>query len=678
MSTYNEKLTAISRTKINLVELVMDYCSLSFGVAPCTASGTKCFNTFITCGDTANYDLTTKTYQFINANMPLNLLNNFYGYKPYIKNVDLISGEIKDGETIIKRLKVQFYDELGDDFGIDPYLTDRASVQGTFWKKFIARNKNYKGRLIKLYEGFDDVASGSFELKFVGKIDNIEINKGIVTIEAVDLLRSLKDIKYPVAYGIYLSEVLGDIFTCGSESEMLALDAQLFDYAERTDFEAPSATCVSAYQSGGTLSEGITYYYVLVQYDVHGRPIGAINLQTEITVAADPAHNSAFISWSNITGTSYSRVFRIYDSDTIYYWQTTGTSLYDTGAAGTDGVPPGSAKRYFQLNGVDATDIDNWDALTSIDVDVNDASDLPSSGYIIINKEVMYYASKSGNTLQNLLRGLFETEYERHEIYDGVFRLLSYAADNPFTILDDMLTTVAGIDAAYIDAKFATYESAWTGIDVSLRPLVKASNLAEIYFDLVSLVNCLSWVGEDGKIKIIKHTESPASYNTLTDEANIIFNSASVDLNEDSRFTRWGLYWNKTDATKGIKESGAYNRFDILVDADAESEAGYNESREDIQYSIWLNDDSDTASNISTHITALLADRQTRTKQTQEIINASVELKDNTNLLGDIIKLSTTQLQDIDGNDYSEVAFRIMKKEPDNNRIKLKLQRRYS
>ena len=642
--------------------------------APCDATGTKCFNTFYTCAQQNSFDITTKTYQFINANLPLNIITDFYGYKPYIKQVDSLASEIKDGETIVKRLKVQFYDEEGDDFGVDPYLTDRASVQGSFWKKFIARNKNYKGRLIKLYEGFDDVLFANFELKFVGKIDNIEINKGVVTVEAVDLLRSLKDIKYPVLTGAYLSEVLGNVFPCASSAEMLALTAQRYDYAERTDFTSLSVTLTSEYQAAGTLSSG-TYYYIIIQYDVLGRPLFR---EINSCVISTGGHNAVLLEWTNDASVSYTRVFGRTNGTQAMYWETTGESIDDLGAAGTSGYPESAAKRYFILTTNDPTTSGNWSAVTSIDVDVNDASTLPASGYITINKEVMYYASKSSNTLQNLLRGLFDSSFERHEIYDSVLRLLSYAADNPFTILDDILTTVAGIDAAYVDAKFATYETAWSDINVSARPIIKASTLADVYFDLVNLVNCLSWVGEDGKIKIVKHTENPASYTAITDEANIVFESPKVDLNESSRFTRWGLYWNRIDSSKGIKDSEAYNRFNIRVNADAESAAGYNEYKEDIQYTAWLNDDSDVVADINTYITALLTNRETRTKQAQEVIALEVELKDGAILTGEVVELTTSQLQDEDGNDYSAVQFRVMKKEPANNKIKLKLQRRFS
>lgn len=675
MATYSAKLNSISRIKINIVKLIMDSCDLTFGVSPCTATGIECYNTFPTCGDQPNYDKVTKEYEFIDADLPLSIINNFYGKHPLIKMLQVIPSEIKDGETIVRRLKIQFYDDKNaNDFGIDPYVENRASVQGSFWKKFIARNKNYKGRIIELREGFNDVAENDFELKFAGRIDNISIDKGVVTLEAVDLLRALKDIKYPLSKGIYLDEIFGDVLPADGQTEMLALRAQKYDYCERQDFVAPAIFSLIGADLGGSLVPATVYYYILIAYDARGNPIGKATGNYEVEVG----ENAIQISWTNVGNASYYRLFgRDFQNET-QYWETAGNGYDDDGTAGTFGIPPGAAKRYYILSGTDPTNISDWNSINQIEVDVSDDSELPSSGYLMIGKEVVSYSSKSSNILLGMQRALFGTSPERHNEGDEVKILLNYTPDNAFTILDDLLTVVGKIPSAYIGDNFATYEAAGSDINVSARPIIKANNLADIYFDLVNIMDCLSWVGEDGKIEIIKHSENPPSYNYLSDEKNFILNSVTVNLNEESRFTRWGLYWNTIDPSKGIKESEAYSRFNLLVDADAESDAEYNDVVENIQHTVWLNDDSDVVADIVTFIDTLLAKRQTRTRDAQEIIEAEVELKDSNVMLGDIVKVTTNELQDKDGNNFSEVEFRVMRKEPIRNKIQLKLQRRFS
>lgn len=59
--SFDSKRIEFAREHIYIVELELDYCSNTFGVAPCTASGSgdaKCFNTIETTQDLPNYTLT--------------------------------------------------------------------------------------------------------------------------------------------------------------------------------------------------------------------------------------------------------------------------------------------------------------------------------------------------------------------------------------------------------------------------------------------------------------------------------------------------------------------------------------------------------------------------------------------------------------------------------------------
>ena len=61
----------MGRQPFQYVEIDLDYCANTAGVAPCAASQTgdaKCFNTYATCNDTPNFNLTTKTYRFCSPN----------------------------------------------------------------------------------------------------------------------------------------------------------------------------------------------------------------------------------------------------------------------------------------------------------------------------------------------------------------------------------------------------------------------------------------------------------------------------------------------------------------------------------------------------------------------------------------------------------------------------------
>jgi len=665
----------------------MDYCNLTFGVGPCTATGTKCYNTFPTTKDAPNYDKGEKEYKYVNEGLPLSVINDYYPAKPYIKSFNDLPTEIKEKDTVVKRLKIQLYDEDDNDVGVDPYRSDRTTITGTYWKKWLARNSNYKGRIVELHEGFEDLAEGSFELKFAGRIDNIAINKGIVTIEAVDLLKKMSEIEYPLDRGVSLAILHGNLHIVNSQSAMLATGALIYDWAQRTDFESLTGIGpTTVYDPAGTLNVGDQYQYYYIAYDEEDRPF-ARKTGIVMGVIIGAGKNAVDLSWTADADASYYRVYRRFasgDNSYVYYTVTAPTVSYrDLGTGYTSGIPPGEAEIFYRLSGEDPTSIGNW-AKThqSINIFLDSNTDLDSSGYVLINKEVIYYGSIVSSSpyyvLQSTKRRQFSTSPDRYEIGTGIRALLKLDAGNPFTHLKTLLDN-AGIASAYIDTKFTTYESAWGGVDFSTRVIIKKIKLSKIYFQLVNAVDCMSWVGEDGKIKILNHTENPAAYATITDAANIILDSAKVDLNEGSRRTRWLLYWNRYDLEKGIEDEGSYNRANVVVDATAESSDEYNDEQEDLQYCTFLNDDSDVVADINTWITdTLLDNRKSRTRDAQTFFYCDVELKDNDIKTGDIIKLSTDKLQDKDGVDYSEIEFRVIKKEPKGNKISLKLIRRFS
>lgn len=670
----------ISRRKIDLLKLKMDYCANTYGVAPCTASGAanlKCFNTFATCQDTPNFVKTTKDYKFINYDVPVSILNDFYGCYPFIKTFNDLPTEIKEKNTLIKRLKIDLYDDDFNDVNVDKYRSERTSIQGSFWKKFIARNLNYKGRIVEKYEGYEGLTEADFKLVFAGAIENITLNNGVVTIEAVDLLSELGKIDYPLKTSAYLTADLGKEFTANSESAMLALDALKNDYCVRTDFL--SITNVTFFQpDGGTIPDGRQYRIAIIAYDAEGRAIGKNEQLFTMVNFVDDSKQSVQISGDNVSG-AVNYIYFIKDEFLTQWYSGYASSSMGitlTSLSGPSGPPPVVADRYFKLNDDDPTNAANWVYSNKLDITISDASSFNASGYIRLDKEIIYYASKSGNTLQNCTRGMFNTDRDFHYANTVVYALLFEAPDNPFTLLKKIFGFINY--SAYLDTKFTTYETAWAGINFSLRVVAKDTKLAEIYFDLVDILDCMSWEGEDGKIKILKHSETPASVATLDENANIIGGSQKVDLNEDSRKTRWIQYWNRFDIEKGLKEKEAYSRIIITVDTDLESASNYNDKVEDLRYTAWLNDDSDTEADIITYINNLLSARKARQKSAQPFLECEVELKDGGIVTGDLVDVSTSKLQDEFGENYSGVRFRVIKKEPvDRNKFKLKLLRKF-
>lgn len=155
---YNQKYVLytkmISRTPSTLIIITLDYCSRIFGTSPCLATGTPCYNTWPTCKYQSAYVNVGKDYKFTLREKPV----PFPGPRPYLLNETYLSTEIKPDEsiTVDYRITLEFQDEPDSDIGIDPYVSQRSSVQGTFWRKLKARNNNYKGRFVKIKKGYID------------------------------------------------------------------------------------------------------------------------------------------------------------------------------------------------------------------------------------------------------------------------------------------------------------------------------------------------------------------------------------------------------------------------------------------------------------------------------------------------------------------------------------------
>jgi hypothetical protein len=490
----------------------------------CTATGTKCYNTYATCRDKANFSRTTKELKFTPADCPVPFRT---GERPYIEKIAWFPTEIKhDNLTTKARVKITMLDEADTDIGIDPYVSDRSSVQGTFWKKLLARSPNYKGRKIQIYEGFDGLAESDFQEKFVGTIDNIARSGNRITIEAVDILKSLADIDIPP------------------------------------------------------------------------------ELDVKITTA-------------------------ITDSQTT--------------------------------------------------ITLDDVTDLDSAGYVRINDEIIQYTAKNAvsNQLTGCARGKFSTIAAAHSENDKVQKCRYYAQDNPFDILQEMLSTDAGIAAGYIDSASFTTAKGWPGGEIDFEAIIsEPTSLEELFFEIVELIDCKVWVAEDLKITISRNipNEGGRSYTTLTDAENIIDGSGSVDLNEKSRITRVSIYWDP-NAIGDREKPATYARLDIAIDSDAESVNEYNDEIKKTIWCRWINSGCDTEENLNTWINELTGRYVLNRRDAAPLVTLSVEMKDSGLKTGDYVMLSTDEIQEIDGNDVSAARFRVIRREEKGNRYIYKLER---
>jgi hypothetical protein len=159
--SYELERTRDTRRPFTLVELDLDYCSLLYGEAPCTAAlgvtgAAKCFNTRSTCQDAVNYARSTKTYRFCSnvADLPRDL-----GALPLLQSVTIVPAKLKVGSGLGERggCTVTLRDGRHNDVGIDKYVAERPydpEQQGTILGRLAARNTYFLGRTIRVMQGY--------------------------------------------------------------------------------------------------------------------------------------------------------------------------------------------------------------------------------------------------------------------------------------------------------------------------------------------------------------------------------------------------------------------------------------------------------------------------------------------------------------------------------------------
>ena len=194
--TYAAQAEKFGKHAVQIVELYLDYCSLTFGVAPCGATlGQKpCYNTRNTCRSTSTYDggetANKKIYRFSSVRIDGIQQPGDAPTFPVLLGVDTSPTVLTPGKGLGVRstVSISLADFPWTDSGIDPYLFARLEASGaitydslgafyndmiaiyndnsddpvlpsnigSFWGKFLIRNKYYQNRRIDVLTGFLD------------------------------------------------------------------------------------------------------------------------------------------------------------------------------------------------------------------------------------------------------------------------------------------------------------------------------------------------------------------------------------------------------------------------------------------------------------------------------------------------------------------------------------------
>ena len=205
--------TTFGREPVTIVELDQDFCTLTYGVAPCEAilgqtGSDKCYNTRRTCQDSANYDPESLTLRFCK---PMERIPVSWGAIPSLVSVSTSPTRINPGGAdsssgpLGKRatVTITLQDHPDSDFKTDKYVAERFTGEanadgvgfdprqrGTFWAKWIRRNPYYNGRLLRIRDGYLGQALEDMRVRhyIIDAVDGPD-NSGRVTVRGTDILR---------------------------------------------------------------------------------------------------------------------------------------------------------------------------------------------------------------------------------------------------------------------------------------------------------------------------------------------------------------------------------------------------------------------------------------------------------------------------------------------------------
>lgn len=203
--------TTPGREPIQIVEIVQPLCANTYGLAPCTASGTadeKCYNTRATCQDTANYaGSSTLSLYFSSGKVAEAGVSGAPYIIPSLTGVSTAPTEINlastnpDAGGLGNRAvcSISFMDHAHTDRRVDPYVSGRSwdpLERGSFWSKWLVRNKYRQNILIRVYEGYEGQALGAMVKRtyFLQSVQGPD-SSGRVTVTGKDILTRIEERK---------------------------------------------------------------------------------------------------------------------------------------------------------------------------------------------------------------------------------------------------------------------------------------------------------------------------------------------------------------------------------------------------------------------------------------------------------------------------------------------------
>lgn len=517
--------TAHERKLAIVVEMDLDRCALTFGTAPCTATGTKCYNTRATCKDVPNYDRTTYTYRFGLRGAPV---PPGVAARPYIIRADAASTVIDPEAGLARRntLRIVMADEADSDLEQDPYADTRATpAQGSFWTRLIARNPNIAGRLVRVRRGYAtepwDWNTFLDELYIVERLSGPG-RDGEVELVLKDPIKLTDRTKIPAA----------------TDGKLLA---KLEAYAHRGDVVSATSTTV---------------------------------VLTSAASAVDDAYNGMEVYITAGIGAGQRRSITDYDGEsrtaTVAAWAVTPDSTatceisalsiaLPSGKGAQYADPATSGKREFIRIGEEVIE------------------------YTAKSGDTLSWSTAASRAQFGTAR---ESHAKDAQVQLCRAFIAKPVTEVVQALLEEGGMPTSTVDTASLTAAEAHWYGDQFKVTACLSEPETASDLLADLLPQISAA--LWWSPQTQKAVLQAMLPSQATPAEWTDSANLILGSVSVEVLEELRLTFAAAYYSQGNATSNRREPKNFTAGEIYIDTDAESADEYGDRRTGVVYSRWF------------------------------------------------------------------------------------------
>jgi len=271
-----------------------------------------------------------------------------------------------------------------------------------------------------------------------------------------------------------------------------------------------------------------------------------------------------------------------------------------------------------------------------------------ASGLVRIGREIMPYTI-SGDVLTFTKRGQEGTTAATHSALDIVQECIVYDGWRFCDIIDDLLTTHAGINSAVVPtADWQENYDAWVGGLVSGRVILSKSTGVKLLVGEICQLGMMVWPdvqAQEVKFKVNAPLLPGESFYPITDAAHIIEGTVEIDRDEDQRISAMWMYHGVIDWTADLNENNFAKVTIASVDDNLYSQEAFKAVK-----TRWFGRTGDDAA-VSVITERLLA----RYTDPPKVLSATLDVKDRAGIeLATLVEVTSRVLQGADGVQVAE------------------------